>query len=130
VNKPVGIRLSLELLEARFVSRSIIGTGKDSSSYVAPVATLQAAHGVSFLCPKCYHANRGPEGTHRVTCWFEDRVPEDAQPGPGRWSPSGSGLTDLTFVPSERQPKTSVLLTGGCRWHGHIYGGHATLVPL
>lgn len=128
MNKPVGIRLSLVTLEARLVARVV--AANESGYYVAAVSTLAAAHGISFLCPKCYHANGGKIGTHSVTCWFEGCVPDNANPGPGRWTPAGSGISDLTFVPSAAQPRTSVLLTGGCKWHGHVVGGHATLVPV
>lgn len=89
------------------------------------VATLAEADGVGFLCPKCFAANNGPVGTHGVICWFEDKVPDDAFPGPGRWNPVGTSLDDLTFVPGKRSH--SVLLTGeGCAWHGFVVNGDAT----
>lgn len=125
--KPVGIRIPLLDLDPRFVA-NVAGPG--NTSYVARVSTLAAAHGVSFLCPKCYHAaGRRIEGVHRVTCWFEGRVPDEMRPGPGRWAAAGAGFEDLTFVPTPRESRTSVKLEGGCRWHGHVVGGHATLVP-
>jgi len=89
------------------------------------VDTLQEADGIQFLCPKCYHDNGGPKGTHGVLCWFEGKVPDDRQPGPGRWNPQGSGLHDLTFVDGAKT--RSVLLTGGCAWHGFITNGEASL---
>lgn len=123
--KPVGIRFALAELDARFLIRS---APPDGVRYLT-VPTLESAHGVNFLCPKCFQANKGAKGTHRVTCWFEGKVPDDANPGPGRWSPTGSGLSDLTFIPSERERRTSVKTEGGCRWHGHIIGGCATVIP-
>jgi hypothetical protein len=88
--------------------------------------TLADAHGIIFLCPKCFEANGGEVGTHSVICWFNDRgVPADRTPGPGRWNPSGTGLDDLTFV---GPGAVSVQLTGeGCSWHGFIKNGEATL---
>lgn len=90
------------------------------------VESIQDAHGMKFLCPKCFVANGGPVGTHMVVCWFEGRVPDYAVPGPGRWTPAGSGFDDLTFVPGVRRSQVSVLLTGGCGWHGFIANGEAT----
>jgi hypothetical protein len=123
--KPVGIRFPLSELAARFMRYAPEG---DRACY-APCSTLEEAHGLWFLCPKCYHENKGAAGTHHVMCWFEDKVPPDLNPGPGRWTPAGSGLADLTFVPGERVKATSVQLTGGCRWHGHVIGGCATVLP-
>lgn len=87
------------------------------------VDTLAEADGVSFSCPKCYRDK--PGGQHHVLCWFEGRVPDHAQPGPGRWKPSGTGLADLTFVGPRA---ASVLLQGGCRWHGFVKNGEATII--
>jgi hypothetical protein len=87
------------------------------------VGTLAEADGVSFLCPKCFASNGGPVGTHTVVCWFEDKVPDDAHPGPGRWNPVGTSLDDLTFVPGKKSQ--SVLLTSGCAWHGFVTNGDA-----
>lgn len=97
------------------------------------VDTLAEADGVIFLCPKCFAANGGKVGTHAVICWFEGKVPDDADPKPGRWNPSGTGLDDLTFVGPRA---VSILLTstgnpdgvgmkGGCGWHGFIRNGDA-----
>jgi hypothetical protein len=99
--------------------------------------TLDGAQGVMFQCPKCAEGKeRGEEdgrrfvrGAHMVLCWFStpvkaSPVPSDAHPLPGRWHPSGTGLHDLTFV---GPGNVSVLLTGGCGWHGHVRNGEATL---
>ena len=82
---------------------------------------LKDAHGVTFLCPKCFAANNGPVGTHHVLCWFKGVDPERS-PGPGRWNPQGTGLDDLTFVPPGA---VSVQLMSGCMWHGHVSQGAA-----
>jgi hypothetical protein len=81
------------------------------------VDSLAEAQGVRFLCPKCF--NEVDEHAHMVLCWFRDRdVPDDAQPGPGRWNASGTGYGDLSLSPS-------VALTSGCMWHGHVQAGSA-----
>lgn len=91
----------------------------------APADTLKEAQGLQFLCPKCFHANGGAEGTHTVLCWFEDRVPPKLMPGPGRWKPQGTAIENLSFVPGKKSH--SVLLTGGCAWHGFVTDGKATV---
>jgi hypothetical protein len=110
------------------------------------VPTLAEADGVMFQCPKCAEGKeRGSEvedwrgddwpngkvrhfvrGAHMVLCWFRGHVPDDLDPKPGRWTPSGSSLEDLTFVPGEPPMAVSVLLTGGCNWHGFVRAGEAT----
>lgn len=88
--------------------------------------SMADAHGIMFVCPKCYAANSGQRpGVHSIICWFEGKVPDALAPGPGRWTPSGTGFHDLTFVPGKRTRAVSVLLTTGCRWHGHIANGYA-----
>jgi hypothetical protein len=87
--------------------------------------SLAEAQGIQFLCPKCFAANGGKVGTHAVVCWFNGRgVPDDLDPKPGRWNPSGTGYDDLTFV---GPGATSVLLTNpnGCGWHGFVTNGNA-----
>jgi hypothetical protein len=95
------------------------------AAYLPEVDTLAEADGVWFLCPKCYAEKGGAVGTHTVICWFVGKVPDDIDPKPGRWTPTGTGLSDLTFVPSEGRTQ-SVLLTGGCGWHGFVVNGDAT----
>jgi hypothetical protein len=90
-----------------------------------PALTPATADGVQFLCPKCYAANRGPVGTHTVLCWFVGKVPPDAGPGPGRWTPQGADLAALTFIPGFPPRPCSVKLTGGCGWHGYVRDGRA-----
>lgn len=95
------------------------------AEYIPAVDSIAEADGVMFLCPKCYIENNGPVGTHSVICWFVGRVPDDVDPKPGRWTPTGTGLSDLTFVPSDGRTQ-SVLLTGGCHWHGLVVNGDAS----
>jgi hypothetical protein len=84
-------------------------------------APLGDADGLLFLCPKCYAENKGAVGTHSVLCWFAGRVPDHLDPK-GRWNHSGTGLDDVTFV---GPGAVSVLLTGGCGWHGFVRNGAA-----
>lgn len=86
---------------------------------------IEDAHGVEFLCPKCFAANGGPRGTHAIICWSRSRgVPNDASPG-GRWSIEGTGFDDLTLN-GDNGGARSVLLTSGCAWHGVVTNGDVT----
>jgi len=87
-------------------------------TYRYPVDTLAEAHGISFLCPKCIDHNGH---AHSVVCWFDGRVPDDATPGPGRWNPTGTGYSDLSFVPGAKSK--SVRLHGGCNAHFLVTNG-------
>jgi hypothetical protein len=85
------------------------------------VDSLSEADLVSFLCPKCFEANKGPVGTHSVHVYFEGRnVPPSINNGV-RWPVSGTGYGDLTTTPS-------ILLKGGCNWHGYITNGEVTII--
>lgn len=78
--------------------------------FLPKVETLAEADGVCFVCPKCQ--------THSVIAWFVGKVPDSAEPGPGRWSPSGTGIDDLVLTPSinlDVHPNE-----GGCTWHGWV----------
>lgn len=88
-----------------------------------PVSTVAEAHGVIFLCPKCFEANAGQVGTHSVLCWFVGKVADNVEPKPGRWIPGGTGLADLTFI---GPGAASVLLLSGCGWHGFVKNGNAS----
>lgn len=92
------------------------------------VETLDEAHGVKFLCPKCYAANGGAVGTHMIICWSKERgAPDGLPPMPGRWRLDGTGLADLTLNAEPPSTARSVLLTGGgCGWHGYITNGAAS----
>lgn len=88
------------------------------------VSTLAEANGLWFLCPKCFVDKKGEVGTHHVLCWFVG-VDMNIGPKPGRWTPQGTGLDDLTFVPSPGRSQ-SVALLAGCMWHGFLVNGDAT----
>lgn len=83
------------------------------------VETLAEADMLMFLCPACFAANNGAVGTHSVMVTFAGRnVPDEAgsrgnDGAPTRWTASGTNLDDLVCTPS-------ILLTGGCAWHGFI----------
>lgn len=113
--------MKLAELEPQFLRYVVQPDGAIHHVYVDSLAD---ADGVMFLCPKCFAANAGPVGTHMVLCWFEGRVPDDADPKPGRWKPAGTGVADLSFVPGQRS--CSVLLLGGCSWHGFVTNGEVT----
>jgi len=86
------------------------------TEYRVHVDSLTEADGIVFLCPKCVN-----DSGHQVLCWFEDRVPEDVKPGPGRWWPVGTGYEDLTFAPHRKS--NSVALLGGCGAHFTLTNG-------
>jgi hypothetical protein len=77
------------------------------------VATLAEANGVTFDCPKC--------GRHSVLVW-DHTVPAGIEPGPGRWTMSGTGISDLTLYPSIDLSRSAGV---GCLWHGWVTGGAA-----
>lgn len=88
--------------------------------YMVNVESLTEADGITFLCPKCFEENG-----HRCEVTFEGRGAADDQGTQGsdgtptRWNVSGSGLKDLTTAPS-------ILLVGGCAWHGFITNGEVS----
>lgn len=87
-------------------------------------AEIAKADGLHLLCPRCFEANGGPEGTHSVVCWFRTgKAPADLSPGPGRWTPKGTGLHDLTFIPGDPPQNISVQLSGSCAAHFFIENG-------
>ena len=83
----------------------------------------EEADGIMFLCPKCFKDNNGPVGTHSVICWFVGRVPDDVDPKPGRWNPSGTSIDDFSLVGPGAH---SILMLGGCGWHGFVTNGDAS----
>lgn len=110
---------TLQELEAHFLKVL------DDRTYETAGISLANADGVMFLCPKCFAANGGKVGTHSVICWFRGKVSDELTPKPGRWTPVGTGLGDLTFVPGNPPMAISVLLTSGCGWHGFVKDGRA-----
>jgi hypothetical protein len=91
------------------------------------VNDIEEAQGIWFLCPKCFAANNGPRGTHGVVCWSRSRgVPDEAEPGPGRWALAGTGYHDLSLEADPPSKARSVDLGDkGCGWHGFITKGEA-----
>jgi uncharacterized protein DUF6527 len=93
--------------------------------YRHPVETLAEAQGIFFLCPVCFTKNKGPVGTHLCEVTFSGREvkDEDGVHGvdgkPTRWNVTGTGFIDLSTTPS-------ILLIGGCGWHGYITNGEVT----
>lgn len=114
--------MKLTDLEAQFLRYA----PRDGKEYFQHVETLAEADGVMFVCPKCRVDLGKREGAHSVICWFRGKVPDAVEPNPGRWTPQGTGLNDLTFVPGTPPMAISVLLTDGCGWHGFVTNGDAT----
>lgn len=99
---------------------------RDGKVVLPYVERIEEAQGIRFLCPKCFVEKGGPVGTHGVICWSRSRgTPDDASPGPGRWTIEGSGFADLTLNGDPPGTARSVLLTGGCGWHGFVTAGEA-----
>jgi len=110
-------------LEPQFLSREV-GPGGVVWHHKT---SIDEAQGVMFLCPKCWTANSGPVGTHRVICWSRSRgIPDDASPGPGRWALVGTSYENLTLNADPPNNARSVLLTSGCAWHGYVTDGEVT----
>lgn len=87
--------------------------------YKVHVATLVEAQGIFFDCPICKDKQ-----AHSVEVTFRDRgVPDNLgthnKDGvPVRWAVTGNDFSDLSTQPS-------ILLQGGCGWHGYITNGNA-----
>lgn len=83
---------------------------------------FQQAQGIQFLCPACFQKNNGAVGTHWVAVTFAERGATDSQGShgkdgsPTRWSVSGDSYSNLSLTPS-------ILLDGGCNWHGWVKNG-------
>jgi hypothetical protein len=88
--------------------------------------TLSEADGILFLCPVCFLKHKGDVGTHSIICWFRGKVPDDLNPGPGRWTPSGTDFSNLSFVPGQPPKACSVLEDDG-HAHFHITNGEIIL---
>lgn len=98
----------------------------DEGTLWRPTDRIEDAHGILFLCPKCFAEKGGEVGCHSVICWSRSRgVPDDASPGPGRWALNGTGYADLTLDADPPNTARSVQLNGGCDWHGHVTNGEA-----
>lgn len=101
--------------------------------YRIPVDSINNAHCIHFLCPKCFAAAGNNIGVHFIEVTFSGRGVPDEQGThnkagkPTRWdvvksglgSPvMSTGLDDLTLVPS-------ILIEDCCGWHGYITKGEA-----
>jgi len=107
-------------LDARLVRYERVG---DEEHYVH-VDTVAEADGLLFICPGCVKTLGTKVGAHSVLCWFVGKVPDDLDPKPGRWVPSGTTIDDLSFV---GPGAASVLLQGApCGWHGFVRDGDAS----
>ncbi len=90
--------------------------------YVITIDTLDEAQGVWFLCPKCFITKKGKVRTHSCQVTFDGRrVAEHhgshgSDNRPTRWQAFGTGFDNLSVSPS-------ILLIGGCAWHGFITNG-------
>jgi Family of unknown function (DUF6527) len=84
---------------------------------------IDGAQGILFNCPLC--------GRHSVLAWFSNptnapRVPDTFEPGPGRWTASGSGLMDITLIPSiNLDTEKMKAFPDACKWHGWVKSGDA-----
>lgn len=88
--------------------------------------SIDGAQGIIFDCPLCHR--------HSVLCWFSNprnalTVPDDMNPGPGRWAISGNGIDDLTLNPSVNldchTPEHNARYPSSCKWHGWVQNGEA-----
>ena len=122
--------MKLRDLDAEFIVRTKKGMRR--------VETLAAAQGVMFQCPKCAKGLEAGEengrrffrGAHYIVCWFRNPqrlapVADNEIPGPGRWWAEGTSIDDLTFGHGTPPMAKSILLTGGCGWHGFVTNGDA-----
>lgn len=83
----------------------------DGRSYHT-VGTVAEANGLEFQCPVC-------ENGHMLLCFFKGQVPDDWEPGPGRWTPTGTTIADISLLPSIDVTKGK----SGCPFHGYVTNG-------
>lgn len=98
---------------------TFVGNYNSETHAMRQLDSVEGAQGVIFVCPKC--------GNHAVLCWFRNPhnapvVPDDALPGPGRWTFNGDSFDVLTLSPSIDLSRGA----GECNWHGFITNGVAT----
>ena len=89
------------------------------------VNVIGHADGVRFLCPKCFRENKGPVGTHSVVLFFSNCPRAKELMGHSGWNAAGNDLSDLTFT---GPGAASVLIKGGCNWHGFVKSGYASII--
>lgn len=109
--------MKLSTLRGQFLKRR---ADKIEGVFYDHVDKLDQADGLMFLCPTCYAKNDGMIGTHSIICWFKGKVADDVTPGPGRWTPSGTKMNDLTLSPSVH------LSGGGCGCHIWVRNGETS----
>ena len=119
--------MKLRDLDARLMKHNADGSSDT-------VQSLAEADGVLFQCPICAQGlESGTEkmsdgrerrffrGAHYIICWFVGKVPDDLDPKPGRWTPTGTGIDDLAFVPGNPPRAISVLMTNPSGCHAHFF---------
>ena len=89
------------------------------------VDTVAEADGIRFLCPKCFQENNGPIGTHSIVIFFSKCPKAQQLMGHSGWNAAGRDLSDLTFT---GPGAASVLLKTGCKYHGFIKNGTASIL--
>jgi hypothetical protein len=83
--------------------------------------SIKNADGLSYLCPVCFHRNKGSVGTEHILNWFLERgVPASFTPGPGRWAFKGTSLDDITFIGTENHSYSVAIIE---HWHGYVENG-------
>lgn len=129
MSTPAGPNFALVDLEGEFlrIINADPAAGAISFHTLSPGGApleLAEAQGVQFVCPKCLRERGERPGCHMVLCWFRGRgVPDHLGPKPGRWTPAGSGLQDLSFAHGDPSAPNSVQLNGGCNAHFMVEGG-------
>jgi hypothetical protein len=126
--------MRLTHLDAEF-----IGNYNEAEKSYRRVDSLDGAQGLIFQCPLCAQncepgekeGRRFFRGAHYIICWFRDPrgadpVPDHVDPKPGRWWAEGHSLDDLSFTLGNPPITNSVLLLGGCNWHGFVTRGDAS----
>lgn len=114
-----------------------IGGWHEGGHRVLPA--IEGAQGIAFQCPKCAQTcepgeedgRRFVRGAHYFHCYFRNpggapKVPDNAQPGPGRWWVQGTTIDNLSLVPGDPPTACSVLATSGCCAHFHVTNGAIT----
>lgn len=87
------------------------------------VSNILEAQGIIFLCPKCYQT----VGCHYCEVTFANKSVPDCmgvhndRKEPVRWDVTGDSFTNLSTSPS-------VLVIGGCNWHGYITNGLVSII--
>jgi hypothetical protein len=131
--------MRLRDLDAEFIGSYGLKTdehGRDYIGYRRQGDTIEGAQGILFQCPVCAvgkeqgeaDGRRHYKGAHYIICWLRnprgaERVPDSAEPKPGRWWLEGTSLDDLTLAHGEPHMARSVLLQGGCNAHFCVTAG-------